>query len=134
LNRTETTPIRRPAWLAGVLILIFGVAGCGSHASSSDQSEGRKALQTVLDAWKGGEKPDVLAQRTPPIHVSDGDWRSGLRLQGYKANNEGKLVGSDINYEVVLELKTPKGQVVKRNAVYAVTTLPQLLVVRQDSL
>jgi hypothetical protein len=134
LNRKRTTPLRQPLWLAGVLILVLGCGGCGPSASPSDPAEGRKALQTVLDAWKGGEKPDALAQRTPPIHVTDGDWMSGLRLQSYKADDDGKLVGSDVNYNVVLELKTAKGKVVKKNAVYAVTTHPQLLVLRQDSL
>jgi hypothetical protein len=114
--------------------MVLGCGGCGQSASPSDQVEGRKALQAVLDAWKAGEKPDALARRTPPIHVSDGDWMSGLRLQSYKADDDGKLVGSDVNYNVVLELKTAKGKVVKKNAVYAVTTHPQLLVLRQDSL
>lgn len=115
-------------------MLTLACAGCGASAPPSDPAEGRKTLQTVLDAWKGGEKPDALAQRTPPIHVTDGDWMSGLRLQSYEANDEGKLVGTDVNYNVVLELKTAKGKTVKRNAVYAVTTRPQLLVQRQDSL
>jgi hypothetical protein len=88
----------------------------------------------MLEAWKGGETPAALARRTPPIHVSDGDWMTGLRLQGYQADDGGKLVGSDVNFNVVLELKTAKGKVVKKDAVYAVTTHPQLLVLRQDSL
>ena len=110
------------------------VSGCGgSFGSSFDPDEGKKALSAALDAWKAGEKPNALAQRTPPIHVTDGDWLSGLRLQAYSAD-DGKLVGSDVNYQVALELKTPKGQVVKKTAVYAVTTHPQTLVLRQDSL
>jgi hypothetical protein len=134
LNRKWTTPPRRPSWLASVLIMVLGCGGCGQSASPSDRIEGRKALRAVLDAWKGGEKPDALARRTPPIHVSDGDWMSGIRLQGYEADDGGKLVGSDVNFNVVLELKTAKGKVVKKDAVYAVTTHPQLLVLRQDSL
>jgi hypothetical protein len=135
MNRKTTTPPRRPSWSAGgVLMLVLCCGGCGPSAAPSDQTEGRQALQAVLDAWKGGEKPDALAQRTPPIHVTDGDWMSGLRLQGYKAVDDGRLVGSDVNYNVVLELKTPKGKVVRREAVYAVTTHPQLLVLRQDNL
>jgi len=121
-------------WVASVLITVLGFAGCGLSASPSDPDEGRKALQTALDAWKEGSKPDALTQRTPPIHVTDGDWMSGLRLQSYKADDDGKLVGSDVNYKVVLELKTAAGKVVKRDAVYAVTTHPQRLVLRQDTL
>jgi hypothetical protein len=87
----------------------------------------------VLDAWKRGEEPGALTLLTPPIHVTDGDWMSGLRLQDYKAG-DGKLVGSDVNYPVALELKDARGKVVKRDAVYAVTTSPKKLVLRQDGL
>ncbi len=133
MNWPLTTRSRRPLWLAGVALLMLGCAGCGQSARQSDPSEGLKALQTVLDAWKGGEQPAALEQRTPPIHVSDGDWMSGLKLQKYKAD-DGKLIGTDVSYNVALELKTTKGKIVKRSAVYAVTTHPQLLVLRQDRL
>jgi hypothetical protein len=131
LNGTRTFSPRRSFRLAGVLIL-FGAVGCGTSATPADSTDGRKALQAALDAWKGGEKPDALAQRTPSIHVADGDWNSGLTLRSYEAGSEGKLVGSDLNYTVVLELKDAKGKVSKKNAVYAVSTHPKLLVLRQD--
>jgi hypothetical protein len=86
----------------------------------------------VLDAWKGGESPEAFAKRCPAIHVSDGDWKSGLRLQGYRADDDGKLIGTDVNYSVALELKGPGGKVTKKTAVYAVTTNPQILVLRRD--
>ena len=113
-----------------VLALVLG-GGCGPSVRPSDQETGRKVLQATLDTWKGGGKPDVLARQSPSIHASDGDWKSGLALQGYQAD-EGKLVGSDLNYSVVLELKNRKGKLTKKTAVYAVTTHPQLLVLRQD--
>jgi hypothetical protein len=126
-----TTLPRRPSWLAGVLSLAIGCPGCGGPAAS-DPAEGRTALLAVLDAWKGGDSPDALAKRSPPIRVSDGDWMAGLRLQGYRATDEGKLVGSDVNYSVALELKNARGKVSKKTAVYAVTTRPQLMVLRQN--
>ena len=134
MNRKPTAPDRRPWWLAGLPLLTLVAVGCGQSASPSDPAEGRKALLAVLDAWKGGEKPTALAQRAPSIHVTDGDWMSGLRLQRYKAIDDGRLVGSDVNYNVLLELKTAKGKSVKRDAVYAVTTRPLVLVLRQDTL
>lgn len=125
---------RRAFSLAGVLVVVFGWAGCGQHASPSDPVEGRRVLLTALDAWKGGQTRETLANQTPPLHVSDGDWMSGLRLIDYKADTQGRLVGSDVNYDVVLEIKSSTGKVFKREAVYAVTTRPQLLVLRQDTL
>ena len=136
MNRKRTSRSRQRLWLAGAVIpaLLLCAGGCGQMASPSDPTAGHKALHAALDAWKGGEKADALAQRVPPIHVTDGDWLSGLRLKSYKADALGKLVGSDVNYNVVLELKSARGAVVKKNAVYAVTTHPHLLVLRQDSL
>jgi hypothetical protein len=134
-----TTP-RQDAWLEClpvlVLILILALVlggGCAPSARPSDPAEGREALQATLDAWKGGEKPEALANRSPSIHASDGDWKSGLRLQGYQAVDEGTLVGSDLTYPVVLELKNSRGKIVKKSVVYTVTTHPQLLVLRQDN-
>lgn len=131
MGRHRSLP--RRSWCPmAALALVLGFGCGGPSAAPSDPVEGRQTLQTVLDAWKVGEKPAALSQRTPPIQVSDGDWLSGLRLQSYQADDEGKLVGTDVNYSVVLELKTAQGKVVKKTAVYAVTTRPQLLVHRQD--
>jgi hypothetical protein len=139
LNAKQITTPRQDAWLEclPVLILIVVLAlvlggGCAPSARPSDPAEGRKALQATLDAWKGGGKPDALAQQSPSIHASDGDWKSGLVLQSYQAD-EGQLVGSDLNYSVVLELKNSRGKVARKTAVYTVTTHPQLLVLRQDN-
>ena len=131
--KRTATRCQRPQ-LAGLMILVLGCGGCGQFGSPSDPIEGRKALTAALDAWKGGEHPATLAKRSPPIHVADGVWLSGLRLQSYKADDEGKLVGADVKYRVALELKTAKGKVVKQDAVYVVTTHPHLLVLRKDSL
>jgi hypothetical protein len=91
-----------------------------------------KALQSVLDAWKAGERPEDLEKLTPPIHVKDADWKGGFFLVSYKADQEGRLVGYDMNYPVVLELKDPRGKPVKKTAVYSITTRPSLLVARQE--
>jgi hypothetical protein len=138
LNSLQVTTPRQDSWLESlpVLILVLILAlvlggGCSPSARPSDHEEGRKALQATLDAWKGGGKPDALAQQSPSIHASDGDWKSGLVLQDYRAD-EGKLVGSDLNYSVELTLKNRNGRVTRKTAVYAVTTHPQLLVLRAD--
>jgi hypothetical protein len=131
LNPKPTFSPRRSWRLAGVVILALGAAGCGTSASPADRADGGKALQAALDAWKGGKTPGDLEKQTPSIHVSDGDWKSGYALESYKAD-EGKLVGADLNYAVVLEMKDPKGKATTKNVVYAVSTHPQLLVLRQD--
>jgi hypothetical protein len=122
---------RRSRWLAAVLLLSSGCGvGQGGHTADADQAQ--ETLRIVLDAWKAGETPESLEKRTPAIHVKDADWLEGFRLLSYAPGGEGKLVGFDMNYTVILELKSPKGKAVKRNAVYTITTRPELLVMRQE--
>jgi hypothetical protein len=121
----------RPLWLAG---LLMALSGCGSEGSAhqADPTRAQNTLHAALDAWKSGGKPEELEKRTPPIHVKDLDWAGGFKLVGYQSGAEGKLVGYDMNYSVVLELESPDGKSVKKNAVYTVTTEPGLVVSRQE--
>jgi hypothetical protein len=121
----------RPWWLAGSLFILSG-CGAGGAGEQADPAKAQETLRAVLDAWKTGAKLDELAKRTPPIHVKDLDWMGGFKLTGYQAEAAGKLVGYDMTYPVVLELESPKGKSVKKNAVYTVTTGPELLVSRQE--
>jgi hypothetical protein len=118
-------------WIAGVLLIASG-CGAGNRPDNADATQARAALSAALDAWKAGQKPKVLAQRSPPIHVKDVDWDGGFRLVDYKSEAEGKLVGYDMNYPVDLELRSPTGSSVKKKAVYTVTTRPELLVSGQE--
>jgi hypothetical protein len=128
---TRTHRPRRPWSLACALLLSFG-CGASQTGAPADPSRAQEALRAALDAWKGGETLDALAQRTPPIRVSDLDWSGGLRLEGYQAEEAGQLLGYDLNYPVVLNLKDRKGKALKKKAVYVVTTQPELLVLRQE--
>jgi hypothetical protein len=118
-------------WIGSMALLASGCS-TGPTPQAADSTQARTALQTALDAWKAGEKPEDLAKRSPPLHIKDVDWDGGFQLVGYEANAEGKLVGYDMNYPVVLELKGPKGDSVKKKAVYTVTTKPELIVSRQE--
>jgi hypothetical protein len=118
--------------LVGCALVVIAGCGSGENAQPADPAQSMKALQSVLDAWKAGEKPEDLEKLTPPIHVKDADWKGGFFLVSYKADQEGRLVGYDMNYPVVLELKDPRGKPVKKTAVYSITTRPSLLVARQE--
>jgi hypothetical protein len=121
----------RPWWLAGSLIVLSG-CGAGGAAEQADPAKAQETLRSALDAWKSGEKLEELEKRTPPIHVKDLDWFGWFKLIGYQADSAGKLVGYDMTYVVALELESPKGKSVKKNAVYTVSTRPELLVSRQE--
>src|SRR4051794_28572196 len=97
------TIIHRPrrSWpLACAFLLSFG-CGASQTGAPADPSRAQEALHAALDAWKGGQPLDALAQRSPPIRVSDLDWSGGLRLEGYQAEGAGQLLGYDLNYPVV---------------------------------
>jgi hypothetical protein len=128
------TGIVRATGTVWIAIVVLSASGCGIGGTpqAADSAQARTALTAALDAWKSGEKPEDLAKRTPPLHIKDVDWSGGFQLVGYEADTDGKLVGYDMNYPVVLELKSPKGNSVKKKAVYTVTTQPELIVSRQE--
>ena len=132
MSRPESCPPARRAAALSLLSAVFA-AGCGGGPTGrpADPAEAKTMLTDALDAWKAGETPGALARRSPPIHVSDDDWTAGFRLQAYQAG-KARPFGYDLGYPVTLELKGPRGAPVKRSAVYAVTTRPEPLVVRQD--
>jgi hypothetical protein len=115
-------------------LILASLAGCGSggNAHPADPDQAQTVLRTALDAWKAGEKQESLENRTPPIHVKDVDWRDGFVLVRYDAEREGRLAGYDMSYHVVLELKSPKGKSLKKDAIYMVTTSPTLLISRSE--
>jgi hypothetical protein len=127
------TGIRRALapWAGAILVLM--ASGCGGGPPRpADSSQAREALRAALDSWKAGQRPEDLARQSPAIHVKDVDWTEGFRLVDYKADADGRLVGYDMNYPVVLELKSPRGKAVKKNAVYTVTTRTDVFISRQE--
>jgi hypothetical protein len=130
------TGIMSTPWLRSIAcaLMLAPLVGCGSggNAHTADPDQARTALRTALDAWKAGEKQESLENLTPPIHVKDVDWKDGFVLVGYNADRDGRLAGYDMSYHVVLELKSPKGKSLKKDAIYTVTTRPELLISRSE--
>ena len=118
-------------WIAAVLLTASG-CGAGATPQPSDSAKAKAALRDALESWKAGKTPEDLKTQSPPIHVKAVDWAGGFRLVNFKADAEGKVAGYDVNYPVILELESPKGVAVKKNAVYTVTTAPELLISRQE--
>ena len=115
-----------------LFIASIAVTGCGeSSATPSDPAKAVVALKSVLERWKAGDTPQSLAGGTPTIKVVDLDWEQGYKLVDYKAD-DGYLAGYDMNYKVALQLKSPKGKMIKRTAIYTVSTHPDVMVQRQE--
>jgi hypothetical protein len=126
--------VSRYVRLSFVGFMIFMTSGCGASntGSQADPNEAEKTIKLVLDAWKNGEKLSDVSMREPGIVINDMDWTLGHKLVSYKPSSEARVAGNDMQYPVELELKSPKGRIVKKQAIYHISTTPQKLVLRQD--
>ena len=111
-------------------MILFGLAGCGGAPGPGDPASARAALETALEAWKGGGTSQSLLDKSPPVHVADYRWEAGFKLSNYKIAESSATSGFDLRYPVELWLKTPKGKAARERAVYNVATNPSLTVVR----
>ncbi len=122
----------RTLTFASLAALLFGLTGCSEAPIASDPNRAATILTEALDAWKKGEAPAALADRSNPIHIADHEWSNGYKLIGFTAPGEARVSGFDLTYPVVLELRGPRGKMIKKTAVYMVTTDPKSLVCRQE--
>jgi hypothetical protein len=115
--------------LAGLLI----AAGCRSKPEPADPGKSREALQSVLSAWQNGEAAESLRQHKPPITAVDPRWREKYRLVRFEVADGGNAAGFDHRYRVQLWLQTPDGREVQEDALFTVSTKPELVVMREES-
>jgi hypothetical protein len=114
-------------------LAVLLAAGCGPGLQApADPERAREALQTVLDAWQRGDRPEALRTASPAVHVNDPDWSAGRRLTRYQIAADGVRSGVDLRYTVRLTLAGPRGQAVRKDTAYVVGTSPVLTVVRND--
>ena len=121
-----------------VLMLLatsFLVEGCGPEKvgpqAPVDQTRGKEALISALDAWKAGKKPEDLAKEKPMINVQDVDWIQGAKLVDYKLTD--KIVPQDqrLFVDVQLDMLAPDGKKKQKTVKYTINTSPVLSVFRQ---
>jgi hypothetical protein len=121
------------SWL---VLLFLGLAlaapGCKRSAPPpADPDKGREVLKTTLDAWQKGESADSLRQRSPSITAADSKWQGGHQLVRYEIG-ESRIVGGELQCNVVLVLKAPNGKQSEQKAIFNVSTSPKLVVVRGE--
>jgi hypothetical protein len=101
------------------LLLAVGVSlglldGCGGSPGAAyqpKQDSARKVLDDALSTWSKGGKPDQLISATPPVHVADSQWTSGVALDGYEIVGTDPAVGDEPAwFKVTLKLKKPLGE------------------------
>ncbi len=118
------------AGLVGFTLLL--IAGCtGAVAEPPSAEQAREALVTALGAWKRGEKPTDLQARQPAVHVADGDWSEGCKLQAYQILPGQKEQGASLRVKVSLSLRDTKGKAVEKRVAYFVGTRPVITIGRE---
>jgi hypothetical protein len=122
------------AAMAFSLILAAVSSGCGgaSEAGPADPARARQVLRDTLDAWKNGESLDAPARFSPPVHVDDEDWLSGVRLVDYRIGPGDEVTGAALRCPVVLTFHRNRGKARTATVVYDVTTDPAPVVTRLD--
>lgn len=130
----KTTMTIRFVLALGLGFCAMLTTGCGSVGGGpqADPDEARTTMKQVLDAWKAGQKPSQFNEKSPEIVIHDSDWTLGLKLVSYQTREDVRLAGNDVHYPVTLELKSPKGRWIRKEAVYLISTSPRKLVLRQD--
>lgn len=118
----------------GLLAIVTAVCGLGCGASAPPVAESEAAtaaLKTALDAWLAGESSEALANRTPPIHVSDTEWKSGKKLTKYEVKS-GQSAGFGWRCDVILTVQAGTGPAKQHSASYRIDTEPAIVVVHEE--
>lgn len=123
-----------PRLLAAAALACVGLIGCGGERVSSaapSLEEARNALREVLTAWKEGKTAD-LERRVPPLRFYDLDRDQGVKLFDFVIKDPSQQSGPVVEVPVTLKLQYRKGAPRSHNAVYQVTTQPDIVVLRSD--
>ncbi len=120
----------RHGLIAALFLTLASGCACGG-SRVSDPAQAEEILSTALEAWKSGTSSDDLASRSPAIVVHDPDWKAGVSLVTFEPQ-AARLAGNNVTLPVKLTLKTGKGRKVERTAVYAITTNPVNLILREE--
>ncbi|MFL5342378.1 MAG: hypothetical protein ACJ8F7_19695 [Gemmataceae bacterium] len=117
-----------------ILLIVTGLAllgGCGKGGlgPDADADVGERALQTALEAWKGGKTQDDLQMGSPSIIMNEDDWRTGKRLLNFKVE-ERAMSGRQVKRKVTITLQDKDGKTEDRKATYIIDTTPRIVIVR----
>lgn len=110
-------------------VTIQGI-GCSEPSDAVRPDVAKETLITALTAWKNGDSPPLLQERSPAIVVQDMDWTAGAKLQDFQLQGDGKAVGANLSIEVELTLVDAAGASSQQKVWYLVGTDPALTVFR----
>ena len=113
-----------------IILTLCLLPGCHRtlHADVSP-ADADKALQTALEAWKGGKSQADLEKGQPSIIMNEDDWRTGKQLLEFKMEN-GSLSGRQVRCKVHIKLQDKDGKATEKDATYIIDTTPRIVIVR----
>lgn len=115
----------------GLLIVTLLFAGCDGNTAYPLRSDvANETLNSTLEAWKSGKKPEDLQQATPPVTVQDMDWTGGAKLLAFDVQPDAKSLDANLIAKVKLSLQSPDGKKESKTVTYMVGTDPALTVFR----
>ncbi len=122
--------------LLGTLFCAAMVACCGCNDSSAksltlDEALAKASLTKTLDAWKAGQKSDVLKTQEPAITTNDWAWDQGYKLKEYRLLGGERSDGANLHCPVELSLVDKQNRAQKQSAMFVVGTSPVITVFRQ---
>jgi hypothetical protein len=112
-------------------VLLAGLSGCGG-ARPADPERARTVLLQSLDAWRNGASPESLRAGSPALTVVEPRWKAGCQLVEYELLGEGAPIGFDWQCRVRLTLREPSGKKIQEQALFTISTVPALVVVRSE--
>ncbi len=116
-------------WYLCLSCLAMTFTGC-VKVNPVDVGKATSALETCLEGWKEGKKPDDLLEESPPITVHELEWTNGAKLLEYEIESDEKNADQSLIAWVKLKLESANGQVSETTAKYIVNTSPELTVMR----
>lgn len=115
------------------LLLMIACCGCGDGgAQQKMMDEAQQSVETALETWKRGEKPEVLLAGAPSIEFFDDDWNRSVSLVEYTVQQTYLETDGTPRCAVNLVLKTgdrPPEQVL---VTYEMVTKENRLVIARD--
>lgn len=120
--RLRRLTLASPLALLALAALLAPLTGCGGKRSRGQEDLDRAdtALKAALDAWKKGEPSKKLANQSPPIIVTDPDWKPGTKLVRFEVKRSEGYEGDNVRCWVVLTLQARQGKAQEKEVVYEV--------------
>jgi hypothetical protein len=110
----------RGLWLAGLLAALALSCQGGHRFSRADLDRARQALETCLDSWKSGQRPEKLRTLPEPVEFAE-EWpQAGLRLLDYEILGTEHTDAEMMRFSVRLTVQDRRGRREERRSTYAV--------------